>query len=1277
MDAFANNVIINNSAGSAGSGFYFNGDNTYMYWTLKHTTIGNNGGGDGTGIYALNVRNFEAPVSATLFYSQAVGVKVNGSDDFALSNSFWDGSVVSETVGVGGETVEQTDPVRGDAALAPDGYHLTLTSDAIDAALASDVSTDIDNDRRPIGYYADIGADEYVYQIDFALSKFRVGDGNVDAGDPVTYTLTVTNSGTSDTSADAVVVDIFTPTAALAGLSGTAQNGSCTTAGATITCTLYAVPTDTARSATVVAQTASDYDGPLTNSATVTPASALDPTPENNAAGPVTVTVAYAPPEPDLWVTKDVSAAYIDPPGDLVYTVTWGNQGELTAMGATLTDTLPAHTFYLTADPLPDAVVGRTLTWDLGSATPGVEDSIVITARVADTPSDGTQLINSATVTTTTPGDPPLNNTAVATTTVVDFGDVVLTVTKSADVDEVEVGDELTYTIRVENTGGLAVSPYLEDAIPAGTEYVPASAWTDAGTVGLANDVIQWVGELSPGESARVGFKVQVNSCVGVECGKVRNTTQVRVDEVAYVWEASVDTRVKCPDLTVKATAPRWIVRWDQGEMMPFDVFFDWENVDWDPQCAGTARNVKLTVNLPVGNIVPNPQPDEVNGQEWSWNLGDVVKGGQGRLHLQVLMLLGAPDQIPFEAAIHADPDEECPGNAPNTAEARVFAVDMNFTKVDAGQRLIFQPGPRVRQDYLVRYHYETSDPIFPMVEEMVFTDTWPTNLSFDDYTSYPRLESSSRSPNKLVWQSRGPLYVGQRGWLSLSGSQSYTQAVPDQVIENRVQTEFKVADRYGAITGTGTLTAVASVTGTFGVYPPYISFPQSGQICPSSFPVRGAAQAGAEVHIYSSEGGGEALRGSGDASSTGLFNINVAGLTQPGVNELVGHTFAGGKLSDPSRRIFLEAPENLAWDPQRSYWRSRYWSGPLEGEETYFRFKNNQGYYSTENWVVPGFYGFVDSFLSLYSCGCQNGATPVITVTADGQDYQPYSVEGPWHHFAIHGAHNVNIITRCGDEEEEDPGTVLIDPDGYIFDVDAGGEYDATTGMFNPVQAISGVTVTCMVSEPTLGGWVPWPAHLYEDQVNPQVTDGTYPDGITTTGYYAFFTPPGHYYIQVEGIEGYQAWRSPVVEVITQIVHVNVPYTPWISDTDIVSSVVVMPASAKVGGGTLWAGVQLDPAVITVPVGSAVEWTSALSETNTVDDLIRWSENPIFQVLSERDPLQDTRGFDSGYLEPGRVYWRAFASPGVYTYTVYGRSGRVIVIDERFKIYLPLVLRE
>jgi plastocyanin len=381
------------------------------------------------------------------------------------------------------------------------------------------------------------------------------------------------------------------------------------------------------------------------------------------------------------------------------------------------------------------------------------------------------------------------------------------------------------------------------------------------------------------------------------------------------------------------------------------------------------------------------------------------------------------------------------------------------------------------------------------------------------------------------------------------------------------------------------------------------------------------------------------------------------------------------GQCSEASNQVeVLESQFN--WCPQRSYWEGTIKDGALKGEEMTFRFRDSDGHFSTFSWQMPGVYGFWDTDLHLYSCCAEQ--TQAMTVTADGTVYTPTSHEGTWYHFDITGgAHDVTIQSQCGDEKSESSGEILIDPDGYVFNVDEGGRYDPTMGgSFNPVEPISGVTVTCMMSAPQWGGWVPWPAHLYEDQVNPQVTDDVYPDGITITGYYAFFTPPGHYYLQVEGIPGYQAWRSPVVEVITQIVHVNVPYTPWVSDTE-VYSVSVMPAPVEVGDGTLWAGVLLDPAVITVPVGSVVEWTSTLSETNTVDDLIRWSENPIFQVLSERDPLQDTRGFDSGYLEPGRVYRRAFAYPGVYTYTVHGRSGRVIVTDERSKIYLPVVLRD
>ncbi|MBU0510811.1 MAG: hypothetical protein KJ638_03800, partial [Chloroflexi bacterium] len=237
----------------------------------------------------------------------------------------------------------------------------------------------------------------------------------------------------------------------------------------------------------------------------------------------------------------------------------------------------------------------------------------------------------------------------------------------------------------------------------------------------------------------------------------------------------------------------------------------------------------------------------------------------------------------------------------------------------------------------------------------------------------------------------------------------------------------------------------------------------------------------------------------------------------------------------------------------------------------------------------------------------------------------------------------------------------ILIDPDGYVFNVDKGGDYSGEGGMFAPVEAVSGVTVTCMVSMPTWGGWIPWPAHLYDDQVNPQVTDDVYPDNITTTGYYAFFTPPGHYYLDVQGIDGYQHWRSPVVEVITEIMHVNVPYTPW------PESVVVSVTLTSQG---------ISSPAITIPVGNAVEWVSMLTASDTLTDLIQWSENPILHPKSDLDPLENPRGFDAGYLEPGRVYRRQFNAPGTFTYTDANGNAGTVIVTGGAEIYLPIIMK-
>ena len=202
-------------------------------------------------------------------------------------------------------------------------------------------------------------------------------------------------------------------------------------------------------------------------------------------------------------------------------------------------------------------------------------------------------------------------------------------------------------------------------------------------------------------------------------------------------------------------------------------------------------------------------------------------------------------------------------------------------------------------------------------------------------------------------------------------------------------------------------------------------------------------------------------------------------------------------------------------------------------------------------------------------------------------------------------------------------------------------------------MNAISGVTVTCMMSMPEWGGWVSWPAQLYDEQENPQVTG--------EDGYFAFFTPPGKYFLQVEGASGFQDWRSPVIEVISEVVHVNVPLTPW--PTGEAVQVALSPQGP-------------DPASLVIPPGGVVEWLSTLDPGEAALHLLDYTENPFLRPLSELDPLASTLGFDGGMMTPGAVYRRQFDTEGTYTYSDGAGHSGTIVVGTGYSIYLPVVRR-
>lgn len=153
-----NNVVADNQADDLGSGLYFH----YAAAELLHTTFARNTGGDGSGIHVTGQQSFLLYITVvltnTILVSQTVGITATAGNTATLNGVLWFGNGAN-TGGAGGITV--TNAITGNPAFAPDGYHLTASSSAIDQGVDAGVTTDIDGQARPHNAIPDLGADEF------------------------------------------------------------------------------------------------------------------------------------------------------------------------------------------------------------------------------------------------------------------------------------------------------------------------------------------------------------------------------------------------------------------------------------------------------------------------------------------------------------------------------------------------------------------------------------------------------------------------------------------------------------------------------------------------------------------------------------------------------------------------------------------------------------------------------------------------------------------------------------------------------------------------------------------------------------------------------------------------------------------------------------------------------------------------------------------------------------------------------------------------------------
>ena len=344
-------------------------------------------------------------------------------------------------------------------------------------------------------------------------------------------------------------------------------------------------------------------------------------------------------------------------------------------------------------------------------------------------------------------------------------------------------------------------------------------------------------------------------------------------------------------------------------------------------------------------------------------------------------------------------------------------------------------------------------------------------------------------------------------------------------------------------------------------LFPPVLVEPGNGEICTQpTHVIEGLAMPGEIVKIYQNDTEIDTV----NVDANGVFTATLTSIqfTAGNISKLDAKTCL---KSDPSTCSELSEPVILKphtsfFCPQVSTWTNYPDTGPLAGQEVVHRFRDRTGKFVSNGWELDLSTNFNNSILRLYILSCpawtgSTGAPDAVWVEIEDEGiFHPTSSAHPWYEFNIttdlpRGAYETSLNIQCLPPDASSRPTADLTStgetgpfmNGTVFDVTQG--YDAG----NPgAHGVQGVTVTLMVSMTEWGGWVPWPAHLYGDQQNPQVTN--------EDGAFQFNAPADLYYLSIDGKQGYQPWHSPV---FTDVTHIQVPLTPltWVCQPGILNT--------------------------------------------------------------------------------------------------------------------------
>ena len=386
---------------------------------------------------------------------------------------------------------------------------------------------------------------------------------------------------------------------------------------------------------------------------------------------------------PSLTVTKDGPATVgLSRTANYVISVT--NDGNRTATGVTLTDTLPAGMSYVSADPEPSEISVGTVVWSLGDIAPAGSSLVSVTLS-AD--AVGEQINTAAALSTE-----GFTGEGAATTMVIPGS---LTVTKTGP-ETANITDLVNYEITVTNDGeGALTDVTITDTLPEGLSFISGVPDPTEGTT--------WnLGTLNAGDSQSIMVDARAD-----DAGDYSLPVTVTSAEGATA-DASVDTTVVAPDLAVTKTASA------DAFLVSTEVTF---TIEVTNNGDGPAFNAAVVDTLSAGLTVVSSDPEATVGEDGSlsWTIDEIAAGDSATFTVTVTAA---------DSGDHTNAVDVTVLDTTVSAEASVRSNTPSISLEKTGGSVMYTDGER---NYMLT---ATNDGEADLTG-VVITDTIPAGLSF------------------------------------------------------------------------------------------------------------------------------------------------------------------------------------------------------------------------------------------------------------------------------------------------------------------------------------------------------------------------------------------------------------------------------------------------------------------------------------------------------------------------------------------------------------------